>query len=180
MPTRSSTSCRRPGTPLLAEIAAEFGSGILDADGALDRKALGAIVFGDEEARARLGQLVHPRVGAEMARRTEAAREAGTPLLVLDIPLLFEGRRAGTGTSARLGYDSTLLVWVPAEVQVERTMARDGCSREEAQARIDAQMPIDEKKALADRVIDNSGTLEQTREQVERVYTELTAGAPVG
>jgi dephospho-CoA kinase len=163
-----------PGTPLLAEIAAAFGEGVLTDDGALDRKALGAIVFADAEALSRLGQLVHPRVSEEMLRRAEAARRAGTALVVLDIPLLFEGRQAGTGTAARMKTDSTLLVWVPVELQIERTMLRDGCTREEAQARIDAQMPIDEKKALADRMVDNSGTPEETRAQVERIYAELT------
>jgi dephospho-CoA kinase len=110
-----------------------------------------------------------------MFLRAEAARAAARDLVVLDIPLLFEGRAAGTGTAAQMGYDSTLLVWVPVETQLERTVARDGCSRAEAQARIDAQLPIDEKKALADRVIDNSGTREQTRAQVERIHAELTA-----
>jgi dephospho-CoA kinase len=164
-----------PGTPLLAEIVEAFGSAVLTTDGSLDRKALGAIVFGDPESRTRLGQLVHPRVGREMFLRAEAARAAARDLVVLDIPLLFEGRAAGTGTAAQMGYDSTLLVWVPVETQLERTVARDGCSRAEAQARIDAQLPIDEKKALADRVIDNSGTREQTRAQVERIHAELTA-----
>jgi len=74
-----------------------------------------------------------------------------------------------------MGYDTTILVWVPVETQIERTVARDGCTREEAERRVAAQMPIDEKKALADIVIDNSGSLEHTREQVERVYAELTA-----
>ena len=73
-----------------------------------------------------------------------------------------------------MGYDSTLLVWVPVEVQIARTVERDDCTREEARARIDAQLPIDEKKALADRVVDNSGTRENTRAQVERIYAELT------
>jgi len=163
------------GTPLLAEIAAAFGDGVLASDGSLDRKALGAIVFADAEARAKLGRLVHPRVGEEMFRRTQAAREAGAPLVVLDIPLLFEGRAANTGTAARMGYDETILVWVPATVQVERTMARDGCTRAEAQARIDAQMPIDQKKALADHVIDNSGSVEATRAQVEALFAKLAA-----
>ncbi|MCA9510026.1 MAG: dephospho-CoA kinase [Myxococcota bacterium] len=166
-----------PGTPLLAEIAAAFGDGVIAPDGSLDRKALGAVVFADAEARATLGRLVHPRVGAEMLRRTQAAREAGAPLVVLDIPLLFEGRAANTGTAARMGYDETVLVWVPVETQVERTMARDACTRAEAQARIAAQMPIDEKKALADHVIDNAGSVEATRAQVEALFAALVATA---
>ena len=165
-----------PGAPLLAEIAQAFGPEVLAADGSLDRKALGAIVFGDDERRATLNGLVHPRVGEEMFRRSADARAAGAQLIVLDIPLLFEGREAGTGTAALMDFDSTLLVWVPVELQIVRTMERDGCSREEAKARIDAQMPIDDKKALADHVIDNSGTRDQTRTQVERVFAELTRG----
>jgi len=164
-----------PGTPLLAEIRDAFGGSILDAAGALDRKALGAIVFADPDARALLGQLVHPRVGEEMVQRSRAAVAAGNPLIVLDIPLLFEGRAAGTGTSARMSYDSTLLVWVPQAVQLSRTMARDRCSREEAQARIDAQMPLDEKRELADAVIDNAGALAETQRQVEAFFREVIA-----
>jgi dephospho-CoA kinase len=163
------------GTPLAAEIAAAFGPDILASDGSLDRKALGDIVFADKEKRAELGRLVHPRVGAEMFRRTQEAQDSGRALILLDIPLLFEGRAANTGTAARMGYDETVLVWVPAEVQVLRTIERDGCTPDEAQARINAQMPIDDKKPLADHIIDNSGTLEETRAQVERVFAELVA-----
>jgi len=164
-----------PGTPLVAEIGAAFGAHVIAPDGSLDRKALGDIVFGDEAARATLGQLVHPRVGAEMFRRTQEARNAGKPLIVLDIPLLFEGRAATRGTAARMDYDETILVWTPVETQINRTIERDQCTREEAQARIDAQMPIDDKRALADHIIDNSGTLEETRRQVEEVYAALLA-----
>lgn len=163
------------GTPLLAEIAEAFGPGTLAEDGSLDRKALGDIVFADEAKRAELGRLVHPRVGAEMFRRTQKARDAGRPLVLLDIPLLFEGRAANTGAAARMGYDETILVWVPAEVQVIRTVERDGCTQDEAQARINAQMPIDDKKRLADHIVDNSGTLEETRAQVERLFALLIA-----
>ncbi len=81
-----------PGEPLLDEIAAEFGPEVIDADGALDREALGAIVFRDPEARQRLNRIVHPKVGAEFARRLQAARDSGVALIVLDIPLLFEAR----------------------------------------------------------------------------------------
>ena len=75
--------------------------------------------------------------------------------------------KAGTGTASRMGFEATVCVWVPPAVQVERTMARDGCTREEAQRRIDAQMPIDEKRELADHVIDNSGSPEETAAQVK-------------
>jgi dephospho-CoA kinase len=164
-----------PGSPVLDEIAEAFGSHLIDSDGALDRAALAEVVFRDPEARQRLGQIVHPRVGVEMARQLEAVRTAGEKLVVVDIPLLFEGAKAGRNTAALLGLDAVLLVWVPPETQLERTMARDGCTREEAQRRLDAQMPIDEKKQLADYVIDNSGPPEQTEKQVRELYEKLTA-----
>ena len=166
------------GSPLLAEITDAFGREILAADGSLNREALGAIVFRDVAARKKLGDLVHPRVGTEMARRTAAARASGAELIVLDIPLLFEGRAAGTGSAARLGFDATVLVYVPEEIQIERQMARDGCDRAEAQRRVAAQMPIDEKKRLADHVIDNSGSAEETERQVRELFTRLSAEEP--
>ena len=152
------------GQPLLREIADAFGAHLIGPDGALDRKALGAIV--------------HPAVGAEMARRLAAAHEAGAPLIVLDIPLLFEGRQAGRGGASQLDFEATVLVWVPRETQVERTMARDACTREEAESRIAAQLPLDEKRALADHVIDNSGSREQTADAVRALFAALSAPAP--
>jgi dephospho-CoA kinase len=123
-----------PGAPVLDEIVAVFGPEVLDASGALDREALGAVVFRDAQARRRLEAIVHPRVGAEMARRVAAARAAGVPLVVLDIPLLFEVRRIG------------------------------------------AQLPIEEKRALADHVIDNTGPVEETERQVRQLVRLLGDG----
>jgi dephospho-CoA kinase len=163
-----------PGSPMLVEIAAAFGSEVIDAQGRLDRAKVGGIVVRDPVARARLGRIVHPPVGAEIARRLARARAEGAALVVLDIPLLFEGRAAGTGSAALLPYDATVLVWAPEEAQIERQMARDGASREEALRRIRAQMPIDEKKALADHVIDNSGTHEETERQVRALWHGLS------
>jgi dephospho-CoA kinase len=162
-----------PGSPMLAEIAAAFGAHVIGPGGALDRAALGAIVFRDAAARARLGAIVHPGVGAEIARRAAAARSQGVAVLVLDIPLLFEGRKAGTGSAARLDFDATVVVWAPETAQVERQMARDGCTRELALERIRAQLPLHEKKALADFVIDNSGTPEETERQVRALWETL-------
>ncbi len=167
-----------PGAPLLGEIAEVFGEGVISEDGSLDREALGAIVFRDPDARGRLGKLMHPPVIGEMMRRAKAAVDASAPMVVLDIPLLFEGQKSGTGSAAVMRWEATVLVWVPPEVQIERTMDRDGCDRGEAERRVAAQLPIDEKKAMATHVIDNSGTLDQTREQVEALYRQLvTAGA---
>ena len=163
------------GQPLVDEIAAEFGPEVLAPDGSLDRDALGAIVFRDPEARHRLNRLVHPKVGAEFARRLQAARETAAPLIILDIPLLFEGRAAGTGGASAMSFDATVLVWVPREAQLERQLAREDYDRAEAERRIAAQLPLDDKRALADHVIDNSGSREETERQVRELYARLTA-----
>ena len=163
-----------PGTPMLREIAQAFGPELVRDDGSLDREALGAIVFRDEEARGRLGRIVHPGVRAEMARRLTEALESDAILIVLDIPLLFEGASAGADTRSVFGVDTTLLVWVPRAVQIERTVARDACSPEAAERRVGAQMPIDEKRALSDHVLDNSGPRAETEAAVERLFAAWT------
>ena len=162
------------GQPMLKEIAAAFGDGVLTGDGALDRPALGSIVFRDPERRRELEQIVQPPVVAEMARRAKVAIDDGVPMVVMDIPLLFEGKKTGRGSAAAMQYDATICVWVPLETQIERTMSRDECDRGEAERRIAAQLPIDEKREMADHIIDNSGTPEQTCEQVEALYAQLT------
>jgi len=163
-----------PNTPMVRSIAEAFGEGVVTADGALDREALGAIVFRDGEARARLGQIVHPPVIAEMLRRAQAGVDAGAPLVVLDIPLFFEGKKTGSGSATARSYEAEILVWVPVEVQIERTMKRDDCDHAEAERRVAAQLPIDEKRAMASHVIDNSGSVDETREQVEALFAELS------
>jgi dephospho-CoA kinase len=167
-----------PGTPLLARIAEAFGPGILRPDGALDRERLGKLVFSDPAARQRLNALVHPAVGAEMLRRLEAARASGAPLVVLDIPLLLEGRaRAGEPGRARTASDlagEVIVVYAREAQQIERQVARDGATREHALERVRAQLSIEEKRELADHVIDNSGTLADTERQVRELYAKLT------
>ncbi|UCE84656.1 MAG: dephospho-CoA kinase [Deltaproteobacteria bacterium] len=168
-----------PGSPVLAEIEAAFGPEVIGADGELDREALGARVFRDPEARKRLGQIVHPRVTAEMLRRTEAARAAGAAIVMLDIPLLLEGRTAGTGSA--VPFDAVVLVYASEAAQIERQLERNAYGRDEAVRRVAAQMPIDEKRALADFVVDNTGSLEETERQVREIYAKLVAngsGAP--
>jgi dephospho-CoA kinase len=170
-----------PGSPMLRQLAEAFGDDILLADGALDRKALAAKVFGDEEARGRLGLIVHPPTIAEMGRRMQSARDAGVPVVVLDIPLLLEGKKRGTGSGSQFPFDAIVVAWVPEEVQLARAAERDGATRDEVLARVRAQLPIDEKREMADHVIDNSGSLAETRRQVEALWDELTktdAGAP--
>ena len=136
-----------PGTPLLARMVEAFGQEILGADGALDRKRLGDRVFADASLRARLGALVGPAVVAELARRREAACAEGADLVVLDVPLLLEGRpRDGSPArrTAAAHADEVIVVYAPESLQIARQMARDGASREHALARIRAQLPIEE------------------------------------
>ncbi|HZG83525.1 dephospho-CoA kinase [Paenibacillus sp.] len=153
----------QPGQPALADIREAFGDEVLLEDGTLNRKALGAVVFGDEAARRKLESILHPRIRAEMARQMAEwnEREPGR-LVVVDIPLLYE-----SGLDKRFNFEEIVVVYVPREVQLERLMKRDGLTTEAAEQRLDAQMPIERKKELADVVIDNSGTLEQTEAQVD-------------
>jgi len=168
-----------PGTPLVAAIAQAFGREMLRPDGALDRERLGRLVFADAAARKRLNDLVHPAVGQEMLRRLDAAKRAGAPLVVLDIPLLLEGRAARGGEPARARTASDLaseviVVYAREEQQLERQLARDASSPDHARERIRAQLPIEEKRRLADHVIDNSGSLDETERQVRELYAKLT------
>ena len=162
-----------PGMPLVKELAEAFGPEIVGPDGELLREELGRIVFRNEAARERINAIVHPKVGAEFARRLVAAKEARVPLIVLDIPLLFEGRQAGSRSAASMQSEAVIVVWVPRALQLERQIARDERSAEDAESRIDAQIPLDEKRAQADHVIDNSGSLAETERQVTALYAEL-------
>ena len=162
-----------PGTGILEEIAEAFGSEVIDESGALDRPALARVVFGDPEARGRLGAIMHPPVIAEMMRRAQEGVKAGAALVVLDIPLYFEGQKSGSGSAVARQYDASILVWVPRGTQVSRTVSRDGCEVADAERRIAAQMPIDEKRDYATHIIDNSGDREETRRQVKRVFERL-------
>lgn len=163
-----------PGMPMLDEIAARFGSQLLDAEGRLDRRALGAIAFADRAARAQLEAIVHPQVRAIIATRVAAAQAAGAPLIVVDIPLLFERGDEPHAQPPARELDATVLVYAPEPQQIERLIERDGCSREDAEQRVRAQLPIEKKKALADVVIDNSGALEETRRQVEQLFERFS------
>ncbi|HXA41584.1 MAG TPA: dephospho-CoA kinase [Candidatus Solibacter sp.] len=151
-----------PGQPALAEIRQRFGDGVFAGDGGLDREKLADVVFRDERAREDLNAITHPRVRAWMAERMQDAAAAGAPAVVLDIPLLFE-----SGLTA--GLDDIVVVWAPVEEQFKRAVAR-GLRGEDARARIKAQMPIDEKRDKATVVIDNSGSKEKTRGQIEKFW----------
>ncbi len=165
-----------PGTPMLDEIEEAFGSELIDTEGRLDRNALGATVFRDAAARRRLEQIVHPKVFATSADRVASAQAAGAPLIVVDIPLLFDRRESSPNRKSTPSFDATVLVYAPEQQQIERQMKRDGRDREAALERIRAQLPIENKKAMADVIIDNSGSLEETQRQARMLFERFTAG----
>lgn len=160
------------GGDALGAIAETFGREYLLPSGELDRAKLGSLVFADPAARRKLTDIIHPRVYRELRRRMEAHRAAGVRVIVLDIPLLLEGRRAGRGSGALLPFDVICVVYADPETQLARITARDGLSRDDAQARIRAQVPIDEKRDMADAVIDNSGDWSAAEKQVRELYAE--------
>jgi dephospho-CoA kinase len=158
-----------PGTPALEEVAARFGPAVIATDGRLDRAGLGSIVFADPSARRDLERITHPRVRDLMQQRIAAALAADADLIVAEVPLLFETQSEGL-------YEGVMLVYAPANVQLERLMARDGIDEHAARQRLSAQIPIDEKRARATWVIDNSGSVDMTREQVTKWWDALLAG----
>ncbi|MBP1154631.1 MULTISPECIES: dephospho-CoA kinase [unclassified Paenibacillus] len=155
-----------PGTPVLAQVIDRFGANLLLPDGTLDRKKLGERVFGNAGALKDLEGLLHPPIRATMRERMHAY-EAEHPdkLVVVDVPLLYE-----SGLQAL--YKQVMVVYVPRSIQMERLMVRDGLTKEQADKRLNSQMPIETKKELADIVIDNSGTIEETEMQIERFWLE--------
>ncbi|MEN8600597.1 dephospho-CoA kinase [Microbacterium rhizosphaerae] len=156
-----------PGSPVLERIAAEFGAGMLRPDGALDRAALGAVVFGDPEALARLNAIVHPAVATESHRRFAAAFEADRDAVVVyDVPLLAEARAGDR-------WDLVVVANAPVETRVRRLVALRGLSEPEARARIAAQADDDTRLALADVVIDTSGALDETIAQTDALWERL-------
>lgn len=154
-------------------VVERFGKQILDPDGRIDRDLLGQIVFGDPQAMADLNAIVHPKIHAESTRRlVEGAAESGAAIAIYDAALLVE-----TGIHDR--FERLIVVACDRETQIERLADRDGYSRAKAEARIDAQLPLEEKVAQADFVIDTDTTLERTRQETARVYQallELAAG----
>jgi len=152
------------GTDGLAEVVAAFGDGVLTAEGELDRPAVGRIVFGDEAARRKLEAIIHPRVRARAAEI-----EAGAPadaVVVHDIPLLVE-----TGQADR--FDVVLVVDTPVDVQLERLTTQRGMTEAEAKQRIASQASREERLAVADLVVDNSGTLAELDRRIGEVWDGL-------
>ncbi|MBS4191567.1 dephospho-CoA kinase [Bacillus sp. FJAT-49705] len=150
------------------EIIAHFGNHILLEDGSIDRGKLGSIIFHNESQRLRLNNIVHPAVRKRMLAKKDQAIANGEKLVILDIPLLFE---------SKLTYmvDKTILVFVDEYNQLERLMKRNQLSKEEALARINSQMPLKDKIQLADAVIDNSGTIKETEQQLIEILNKWNA-----
>ncbi len=158
-----------PGSPVLDEIAAEFGADVLRADGSLDRPALGARVFGDDDAVRRLNAIVHPAVRAESARRFAEAFDADAgAVVVYDVPLLVEARVDDP-------WQLIVVAHAPAAVRRRRMIELRGMSEADADARLAAQVSDDARLAVADVVIDTAGSLEDTRRQVDDLWRALPA-----
>jgi dephospho-CoA kinase len=151
-----------PGQPALAAVAAAFGPAVLDPQGRLDRRRLREIIFADAAARDRLEAILHPAIRAEMERQSNAVAGMG-PYQLLVIPLLAEGGR-------RDHVDRVLVVDAPESLQVERLMARDSVTREQAQASLRAQASRAARLAMADDVVTNSGQLQHLHEQVDALH----------
>lgn len=147
----------------LPAIRQTFGDGVFHPDGSLNRRALGAVVFGDDAAREKLNAIIHPLVFDLTHQQIDLARQSGAEVCVLDVPLLFE-----------TGMDSLChrvwCVWLPQETQLQRLMARDGFTRPEALARLRSQLSADEKAARSQIVIDTSGSMDYTKSKLPALF----------
>lgn len=150
------------GTNALQKITEVFGEGILTPDGELNRPKLGEIIFSSPAQRKQLNDIMHPAIRAEMMRQKEDMIQAGHPVIIMDIPLLFESKLQSY-------VDKIIVVTVSEETQLKRLMARNNYSMEEAKARIHSQLPLSIKEKGADAVIYNNSSLESTREQLEKI-----------
>jgi len=154
-----------PGSPMVAVLRERFGPAVFQGDGQVNRRWLRDRIAASAEDRQWLNAVMHP----EIIRREEAAvATAPAGLVIVDAALMFE-----TGSHKR--FDTVIVVYAPRQVQLARLMARDGMERSAAEAFLDTQMDVEKKKEMADHVIDNSGSLEETRRQVETVYGILMA-----
>jgi len=150
-----------------SKIVEAFGEQILDEAREIDRKKLGQIIFFDTEKRLQLNQLTHHDVGVEMLRRIfELEHEFSRGIVIVDAALMVE-------TGGYKMYDRLIVVTCDPALQLSRLMGRDHLSEKDARARMNSQMPIEEKLKLADYTVDTSGTLKQTRDQVEAIWRDL-------
>lgn len=153
-----------PGEPALEAIASTFGQAVINLDGSLNRKALGEIVFRDKAALEQLEAITHPAIRQRMQQRIHTFEEQFPErLVVADVPLLYE-------TKQQHLYDGVMVVYVPAGVQCIRLMERNSLTEEEAKRRISLQIDIEKKRSLATWVIDNSGSLDETKRQIDHFW----------
>lgn len=158
---------QKPDKPAWQEVVKYFGKEILSPDGKIDRVKLGNIVFADKRKLNKLNKIIHPLVYREWRKKLETlSRKEPHAIVFADIPLLFEGGKQHL-------FNLTMLVLVEPEEQIRRLMARNGVSREDAEKRLNNQMPITEKISLADIVINNGGSINETQKIVKKVWREL-------
>lgn len=160
----------RIGHPLLQEIGHAFGAGVINADGSLNRRALGNLVFANPDQRRQLEQILHPPIRREMEHRLRAC---AAPYAILVIPLLLETRQQDIA-------DIIIVVDLPEQLQIKRVMQRDGLSEDQVRGILAAQCQRSERLAAADYLIDNSGGLDQLIDQVENIHQRLIASSPSG
>lgn len=156
-----------PGEPALLQIIEQFGEAVLQPDGSLNRQALGALVFAEADKLKLLESITHPAIRARMLEKIEQYKaEQPDAVIVADIPLLYETKQAHL-------YEGIAVVYIPRAMQIARLMKRNSLSEAEATARIELQMDIEEKRKLADWVIDNSSILQHTEQQVIELIARL-------
>lgn len=155
-----------PGSPVLARVAERFGPEVLRADGSLDRRRLADVVFRDRQALGDLNAITHPAIIEIIRGSIEQARRQGVRVLVIDAPLLLEAGMQGM-------VDEVWVVTCTPRQQIERLCRRTGMSPREAEERLQAQMPLDEKARLADRIIPNEGSPDDLRARLRRLWQEL-------
>jgi dephospho-CoA kinase len=160
----------RVGSPCWQRLKDFLGDAYFSADGELDRRKLRLRIVADEASRARVNLILHPAIMAAMEQQFHRWRRLHPHQpIIFDVPLVFEARMARD-------FDTIILAYVPAKVQIERLMARDGISRQEAEQSLAMQLPIEQKKRRAHIVVDNTGDLENTRQQVMSIWQELSSG----
>ncbi len=157
---------QKPGSQLLYDLAHEFGSSVIRADGELARDVLGSIIFHDEAAKQKVNELIHPLVKQKLVEGIAKAKVNGEQLIVLDIPLLFESKFESL-------VDCTLVVYVPREVQVKRLMKRDQIDENYSLAKINSQMSLEQKRDRGDYVLNNEHSIGELRNQFEQMLEML-------
>ncbi len=152
-----------PGEKALNQLVQTFGRVILNKDGVLNRQHLGQIVFSNQEEREKLNRIVHPAVREQMIKEKECLLNNGHDIIVMDIPLLFEN-------NLQYLVDKTVLVYTNEKIQLIRLMKRNGFTEQEAKSRMNAQLSPQKKKELADAIIDNSNTIDDSKKQVDVLF----------